>query len=75
MLMLTNEAWDMARYHQQDLMAEADGERLVALLPERRRASVRQGLARLCFRLASWLDAPAPRRAESCAEDWAAPIA
>ena len=74
-MMLTNDAWDMASYHRQDLMAEADGERLVAMLPQR--SSVRQALARLCYRLAGWLDAPAPklRRAETCAEEWAAPIA
>ena len=53
--MLTNDSWDLASYHQRDLMAEADSERLVAMLP-RRAASMRQRLARACYRFASWLD-------------------
>ena len=80
--MLSNDSWDLAHYHQQDLMAEAQGERLVAMLPARRSAwarhavSVRQRLARACYRLANWLDAPSPRLgADTCAEDWSAPIA
>jgi hypothetical protein len=76
MLILTDAAWEIASYHRHDLMAEAEGERLVAMLPERRGWSLRQGLAHACYRLARWLDAPGARLGQpECAEDWAAPVA
>ncbi len=74
--MLTNDAWDIVSYHHQDLMDEAEGERLAAMLPKRRALSPRQALARACYRLASWLDARGsqPDPTDRCAEDWGAPI-
>ncbi|HEY2592497.1 MAG TPA: hypothetical protein VGK33_01200 [Chloroflexota bacterium] len=56
--MLPHDSWDVLSYHQQDLLAEAESERLVAMLPERKPLRLRQALARACYRLASWLDKP-----------------
>ena len=59
---------------RQELLAEADGERLAALLP-RRPSVARRGLAVACYRLANWLDAPSRyiRVADSGPESWVSP--
>ena len=59
---------------RQELIAEADGERLAALLP-RRPSATRHGLAVACYRLANWLDAPSRyiRRTESVSENLSSP--
>lgn len=59
---------------RQVLLAEADGERLAALLP-RRPSAARHGLAVACYRLANWLDAPSRyiRIAESVPENLSSP--
>jgi hypothetical protein len=59
---------------REQLLAEADGERLLALLP-RRPSAARHGLALACYRLANWLDAPSRyvRVTESGPENWASP--
>jgi len=44
--------------HQQDLLDEANRDRLAAELPPRQ-GVVRKALAVACVRLATWLDAPA----------------
>ena len=59
---------------RQALLAEAEAERLAAQLP-RRPSAARHGLARVCYRLADWLEAPGRyvRSAESGPEHWASP--
>jgi len=59
---------------RQELLAEADGERLAALLP-RRPSAARHSLALACYRLANWLDAPSRyvRVSEPGPENWASP--
>jgi hypothetical protein len=54
--MQSNEPWSMASYHQQDLLAEAESERLLSMLPERPPLHLRHKLAVACYRVASWLD-------------------
>ena len=49
--MLTDDPRDLVSYRQQDLLAEAESERLLALLPQRAGLSVRD----LYCHLASWL--------------------
>ncbi len=65
--------------HRRWLEAEAEHERLVAQLPHRPSPAedVRRGLALACYRLASWLDAPAGyvQLPEAGPEDWATPWA
>jgi hypothetical protein len=62
--------------HRDELLAEAEQERLAAQLP-RRGESLRRKVAEACFQLASWLDGPVRyvRRSESGDEDWVAPWA
>ncbi len=62
------------RERRRDLLAEADAERLAALVPHRPSAA-RRTLALGCYRIADWLDAPSRyvRVAESGPEDWASP--
>jgi hypothetical protein len=69
--MLPHDSWQVSSYRQQDLLAEAESERLVAMLPDRKPLRLRQALARACYRLASWLDTPRDTRLE----DWASPTA
>jgi hypothetical protein len=70
--MLSNDPWSIASCHQQDLLAEAESERLLAALPERPPLELRRKLAVACYRLASWLDhSPYLQPAESAGEDWA----
>ena len=66
--------------HHNDLKAEAERERLAALLrtPRASRAStLRRVLAMQCNRLANWLDDPSRylQRVETGREDWASPWA
>jgi hypothetical protein len=74
--MMMHDPWDVASYRQQDLLAEAESERLLNMLPERKPLHLRRRLAMACYRLASWLDRPAQYlpRADSGGEDWLAPI-
>ena len=58
--MQSNDPWSTASYHQQDLLAEAESERLLAMLPERPPLHLRHKLAVACYRLASWLDPSSP---------------
>ena len=60
--------------HRADLLAEAERERLAAVLPYRS-SGVRHELAVACQRLANWLDAPAGyvQLPDSGDEDWVAP--
>lgn len=71
---------DFSEMRHNDLKAEADRERLAALLrtPRTSRPSqVRRVLAMQCNRLANWLDDPSRyiQRGESVREDWASPWA
>jgi hypothetical protein len=67
---------EFVHFHRQDLLAEAERDRVAGQLP-RRTSTVRRDLALLCFRLASWLDGPVRyvRQNESGDEDWVAPWA
>jgi len=56
--MLTHDPYSLCATHQQDLLDEADRDRLAALLP-RGQSGLRKALAIACIRVASWLDAPA----------------
>ena len=63
-----------------DLKAEADRERLAALLRTPRESTMsyaRRVLATQCNRLANWLDDPSQyaQRIETVREDWASPWA
>jgi hypothetical protein len=54
--MMSNDPWSMVSHRQQDLLAEAENERLLNSLPERPPLHLRRKLAIACYRLASWLD-------------------
>jgi hypothetical protein len=60
---------------RQVLLAEAEQERLIALLPRHRRP-LRRRLAMLCQRLAEWLESSAEllQAGEAAAEDRVAPL-
>ena len=62
------------RTRRQQLLAEAEAERLAALVP-RQPSAARRTLALGCYRLADWLDAPTRyvRVSESGPENWASP--
>lgn len=62
----------LADIRRQDLLAEAEHERLAATL-YRPRGSMRRALAVACYRLADWLDNPKRylQRSESGRVDWA----
>jgi hypothetical protein len=74
--MLTNDPYSLYATHQQDLLDEANRERLVASLPPRP-SVVRKVLAGACIRVATWLDAPAGyvQLPDPGPEDWATPWA
>lgn len=61
---------------QNELMTEAEHQRLVAHIPAQKNGW-RHDLAAACFRLASWLDEPAGyvQMPEPGPEDWAVPMA
>ena len=73
--MMSNDPESMVSYRQHDLLAEAESERLLSLLPEREPLRLRHTLAVACYRLASWLDRPGQyfQPVDSGGEDWAAP--
>jgi hypothetical protein len=58
--MMSNDPWSLVSHHQQDLLAEAESERLLNSLPERPPLHLRRQLAVACYRLASWLDNQGP---------------
>ncbi len=62
----------LANVRRQELLAEADRERLAAQL-HRSRSPMRRELALACYRLADWLDNPQRylQRSESGGVDWA----
>jgi hypothetical protein len=72
--MLNIDPLELIVSRRRDLLAEADRERLVSLLP-RHNTGVRHELAVACYRLANWLDDPARyvQPIELGPEHWAAP--
>lgn len=71
---------EFSELRHNDLKAEADRERLAAMLrtPRDSRVSqLRRVMATQCTRLANWLDDPSRylQRAEAGREDWASPWA
>ena len=74
--MLTDDPYSLYATHRQDLIVEAERDRLAASLP-RRPSVVRKVLAVACVRVATWLDAPAGyvQLPEPGPEDWATPWA
>ena len=74
--MLSADPVALVSFHRADLLAEAERERLAAMLPPRS-PGVRHELALACQRLANWLDAPAGyvQLPDSGDEDWVAPWA
>ncbi len=62
--------------HQRELIAEASRARLASQVPSREPV-VRRQLATMCYRLATWLDAPAGyvQLPDPGPEDWVAPLA
>jgi hypothetical protein len=75
--MMSIDPESMVSYRQQELLAEAESERLLSNLPEREPLHLRRKLAMACYRMASWLDRPGQyfQPVESGGEDWAAPCA
>jgi hypothetical protein len=73
-MMLLPDPDAFVRTRRRDLLAEADAERLAALVP-RRPSVARRALARGCYRLADWLDAPSRylRASEAGPEHWVSP--
>jgi hypothetical protein len=70
--MFANQADQFVDYRRQQLLEEADHERLLAQLPHTAGPGVRHGLASACYRMANWLDADwYARPAKSGREDWA----
>ena len=74
--MLSNDSMSLAAMHRDDLMAEAERDRLLSQLPPRPSAT-RRVLAEACMRLAAWLDAPEGyvQIPEAGPEDWVTPWA
>ena len=71
--MLSNiDAHEFIALRRTELLAEADQERLASQLPPNVLSSWRHDLAQVCYRLATWLDAPAEyvQLPEPGAEDW-----
>ncbi len=77
--MLSNDPISLATVHQDDLLAEAERDRLAALLPAKPSAAThaRRAMAEACMRLAAWLDAPEGyvQIPEAGPEDWVTPWA
>ena len=67
---------DIVYARQQEFLAEAERQRLIARLPAQQNGW-RHELATACVRLATWLDEPAGyvQMPEPGPEDWAAPLA
>ena len=74
--MLSNELICVAFAHRDELLAEAERDRMADLLPSRPSAP-RRVLAEACIRLAAWLDAPEGyvQIPEAGPEDWVMPWA
>ena len=74
--MLTNDPSSYVAMHQQELLDQANWDRLAASVPPRPSA-VRKVLALTCLRVATWLDAPAGyvQLPDPGQEDWATPWA
>ena len=74
--MMTLDHVELIAIRRQELLAEAERDRLAAQAPSQSSA-VRHELAAACYRLADWLDAPSRylRAPEPGAEDWVAPLA
>ena len=69
--MFPNNADQFVEFKRQELIAEADHERLLAQVPHTSNSRVRHGLAHACYRVANWLDGEwYARPAESGPEDW-----
>ena len=72
--MFTNQSFDLACSHRNDLLAEIERDRLASLVPAGPSAftRARRGLATLCVRLAAWLDEPPGyvQMPEAGPEDW-----
>jgi hypothetical protein len=58
--MLNIDPGDYVAAHRQELLAEADRERLAAQVAAEHSVRVRRELALACYRLANWLDASSP---------------
>jgi len=69
--MFANQDDHFVDYRRQQLLEEAEHERLIAQLPHSAGPSVRHGLAHACYRMANWLDGDwYSRPARSGHEDW-----
>jgi len=69
--MFPNQTDQFVAFKQQQLLLEADHERLLAQLPHSTRGGMRHGLAIACVRVANWLDAERySRPSESGHDDW-----
>ncbi len=77
--MLSTEPFDLATAHRDELLAEAERDRLADLVPSgvSFTARARRGLAGVCVRLAAWLDEPPGyvQIPEAGPEDWVTPWA
>ena len=77
--MLSHDSFEIATAHRNELLAEAERDRLVDLVPAGPSLAgrARHGLASLCVRLATWLDEPPGyvQMPEAGPEDWVAPWA
>ena len=75
--MLSIDPGSYVEFRRNELVAQADQQRLAALLPCREASGVRRDLALACYRLATWLDQPAEyfRQTETGPEHWVAPKA
>jgi len=75
--MLNAEHFDLATAHRDELLAEAERDRLADRIPSGPSvaARARHALASLCVRLAAWLDEPPGyvQMPEAGPEDWVAP--
>ena len=71
--MLSIDPDEYVAFHREQLLAEADRERLAALLPAAS-FDVRRELAVACYRMARWLEEPTRyvQRPETGREHWAA---
>jgi hypothetical protein len=69
--MFANQADQFVAYRRQELLEEAEHERLLAQVPHASHHGVRHGLASACYRVANWLDADwYAQPVKSGREDW-----
>jgi hypothetical protein len=73
---MMSDATQLIAVRRGELLAEAEMARLAAQV-EHQPSAARRVLARVCYGLADWLDAPAGylQPAEAGQEDWASPLA